>query len=189
MPEEKIVLKKMQEGDQTAFRFFFERDLERLYLYAMGFMQNREDAEDIVQEAFIALWTNRARLARVDSVQAYLTRTVRNACIDRKLHARVERRYREETAAHREEATREIEEPEALYHRLHAALETLPPKCREIFTLGCLEGLSYREVAEKTGSSVNTVKTQVKIAYKKLREELGEEDALLLLVVSSFFSR
>ena len=49
-------------------------------------------------------------------------------------------------------------------------------KCREIFILGCVDGLSYKEVSEKMGVSVNTVKTQIKLAYRKLKLELGGQN-------------
>ena len=51
-----------------------------------------------------------------------------------------------------------------------------PVKCREIFILGCVDGLSYKEVSEKMGVSVNTVKTQIKLAYRKLKLELGGQN-------------
>ena len=162
---------------------FFERYMERLFAYAVGFTRNREDAEDVVQEAFIHLWMNRGRVERVAALQGYLFRSVRNACIDRWLHARVERRYRQEMTALHRETRPEEDDPEALVERLQAALATLPPRCREFFVMGCVEGMSYREIAEAAGVSENTVKTQIKIAYKKLREELGEEEALALLVM------
>lgn len=183
--EEKLLFKKMQEGDWDAFRIFFKRYMEQLYLYTIGFVKNREDAEDIVQEVFIALWVNRNKISRIDSMHAYLFRAVKNACIDFKLHAHVEQKYRAEMAARWQEAVEESDVPEELYRRLHAALDTLPPKCLEIFTMGCVDGMSYKEIAEMTGVSVNTVKTQMKIAYKKMREELGEENTILLFALLS----
>ncbi|MDR1273055.1 MAG: RNA polymerase sigma-70 factor [Odoribacteraceae bacterium] len=187
MQEEAAVFKQVQAGDRDAFKVLFDLHVEPLYLYAMGFVKRRDDAEDIVQEIFTTLWENRAAISCDGSLRAYLARAVRNACIDRELHERVKRRYREEIMATCRE-TRDDDDRESLYRRLHAALDTLPPRCREIFTLGCIDGLSYKEVAEATGTSVNTVKTQIKIAYKKLQSELGEENALLLLLLLSSLS-
>jgi RNA polymerase sigma-70 factor (ECF subfamily) len=185
MQEEAAVFRQVQAGDWGAFKVFFDSHVERLYLYAMGFVKRREDAEDIVQEVFITLWEKRASVTCDGSLHAYLTRAVRNACIDHEMHARVERRYRAEMIATRQEAEDDDDNHESLYLRLHAALDTLPPRCREIFTLGCVDGMSYKEVAAATGTSVNTVKTQIKIAYKKLQAELGDENALLLLLLFS----
>ncbi|MDR2413826.1 MAG: RNA polymerase sigma-70 factor [Odoribacteraceae bacterium] len=190
MQEDITLFEQARAGDWNAFRRLFERDVEQLYLYAMGFVKNREDAEDIVQEVFITLWEKREKLSSVEIPRAYLFRSVRNACIDRLLHARVKQKYREEVIALHRGSGSENDDPETLFLRLHAALGTLPPRCREIFTLGCIDGMSYKEIADATGTSVNTVKSQIKIAYKKLREEMGDEEALsLLLLLSALLSR
>ena len=71
---------------------------------------------------------------------------------------------------------------------LNEAINSLPPKCKEIFILGCIEGLSYKDVSEQLGVSVNTVKTQVKVAYKKIKSEFGDRDKnFMLILCNSFF--
>ena len=163
----------MQEGDWYAFNYFFESYSERLYLYALGFVGNRAEAEDIVQDTFIYLWVNRAKITHTGSLYSYLSQSVKHACIDWKLHEEVERKYRQE-----------------MYSRLQVVMDSLPPKCKEIFILGCVEGLSYKEVAEQLGVSVNTVKTQVKVAYKKIKSEFGNTDKnFMLILCNSFFKR
>ena len=102
-----------------------------------------------------------------------MSRSVKNSCIDRKLHAEVEQRYLRELMASGEESSEDSENLEELYKRLQVVMDSLPPKCKEIFILGCVEGLSYKDVAEQLGVSVNTVKTQVKVAYKKIKSEFG----------------
>ena len=99
MQDELILFRKMQEGDWCAFNSFFESYSERLYLYALGFVGNRAEAEDIVQDTFIYLWVNRAKITHSGSLYAYLSRSVKNSCIDRKLHAEVEQRYLREMMA------------------------------------------------------------------------------------------
>ena len=67
--------------------------------------------------------------------------------------------------------------------RLKVFVDSLPEKCREIFVLACIEGLKYREVAERLDVSVNTVKTQLKSAYSKLRTEFNENDLKIILLL------
>ena len=171
MQDELILFRKMQEGDWCAFNSFFESYSERLYLYALGFVGNRAEAEDIVQDTFIYLWVN-------------------HSCIDRKLHAEVEQRYLREMMASGEESSEDSENLEELYRRLQVVMDSLPPKCKEIFILGCVEGLSYKDVAEQLGVSVNTVKTQVKVAYKKIKSEFGDHNKnFMLILCNSFFKK
>ena len=78
------------------------------------------------------------------------------------------------------------EELEQLRIRLRIFIDSLPEKCREIFILACIDGLKYREVAERLGVSVNTVKTQVKNAYTKLRADFDLKDQELIVVFLLF---
>ena len=171
----------MQEGDWSAFNSFFDRYAEQLFHYALGFVKHREEAEDIVQEVFIYLWTNRDKITYTGSV--YLCRSVKNSCIDYKLHEKVEERYRQEMMMTGVDDSDENDNFEELYDRLQSIMETLPPKCREIFILGCMESMSYKEIAEQLDISVNTVKTQMKTAYKKIKDEFGDKDKRFMMIL------
>lgn len=173
MEDEATRFRKIQEGDRNAFADLFQAYAEQLYLYASGFMGDQEDARDIVQETFIYLWVNRLKINYTGSLFAYLLRAVKNSCIDYKLHEKVKKRYCQETEHLQRECGEEPENFEIQYARLRRVVDSLPPKCREIFILGCVEGLSYKEVADQLGVSVNTVKTQIKVAYKKVKSELS----------------
>ena len=119
-----------------------------------------------------------------------MSQSVKHACIDWKLHEEVERKYRQEIMTSGEETEEKTDNFEELYSRLQVVMDSLPPKCKEIFILGCVEGLSYKEVAEQLGVSVNTVKTQVKVAYKKIKSEFGNTDKnFMLILCNSFFKR
>lgn len=183
MMKEDILFRKMQEGDWSALGSFFDCYAEQLFHYALGFVKHRAEAEDIVQDVFIYLWTNRDKIAYTGSVYAYLCRAVKNSCIDYKLHEKVEERYRQEMMALVQEDTGEEDDFEELYARLQEVMNTLPPKCREIFVLGCVEGMSYKEIAEQLDISVNTVKTQMKTAYKKIKDEFGDKDKRFMMIL------
>lgn len=184
MPEDLIIFKKMQQGDVSALEFFFQRYMELLYYRALGIVRDTSVAEDVVQEVFIRFWDNRSKLDVSTSVPAYLTRAVINACHDHLDHEAVQKRYAEK---YRQDFKEEIlpdwdtEEIELLRERLDAVIQTLPDKCREIFIMACVEGMKYREIAIKLDVSINTVKTQVKNAYAKLRIKFDLNDQELVL--------
>lgn len=182
MENELQVFKRMQEGDWTAFNLFFKAYAEQLYLYALAFVKDRAVAEDLVQEAFIYLWVHRDRISFRGSVYAYLLQSVKNACINYKAHEEVKEKYRQVVTEVNEPEDSEAEW-EALRQRVMAAIETLPPKCREIFILGAVEGLTYQQIAEQLGVSVNTVKTQMKFAYRKVKGQAGGERDLMVVLV------
>ena len=187
MQSEMTLFRKLQEGDWEAFSSFFSSYAERLYLYAAGFVSDREEARDIVQDTFIYLWVNRAKIKCSGSLYAYLLRSVKNSCIDYRLHQKVREKYRKECVILKEE-TDDDDNLEHIYTRLRATIEALPSKCREIFILGCVEGMDYKEIADQLGISVNTVKTQIKVAYKKVRSELGDRNMLLVARLFPMFA-
>ena len=82
-----------------------------------------------------------------------------------------------------EEVPEYEDELNIMRERLKVFVDSLPEKCREIFVLACIEGLKYREVAERLDVSVNTVKTQLKSAYSKLRTEFNENDLKIILLL------
>ena len=74
-----------------------------------------------------------------------------------------------------DESTKEIE-------LLYQTIDKLPEKCRQVFLMACLNDKTYQEIADELGTSINTVKTQMKTALKFLRENLQEELFFTLLL-------
>lgn len=179
MNDDSVLFCRICEGDGGAFELVFNKYTDLLYCYALGVVKNREVAEDIVQDVFVYLWHNCRKINLSGLLSGYLLRAVKNACINYKLHEAVEHKYKKEFLATQSE-TQEIyseERLEQLRSRLIKLFDQLPPKCKDILVLGCVEGLKYKEIADRLGISVNTVKTQIKYAYKKLRENSSDLEA------------
>lgn len=180
----------MRQGDPSALEYFFQKYMELLYYRALGYIKDPLVAEDIVQEVFIRFWDNRKKLEISLSVIAYLTRSVINSCKNYLEHLSIRQRYEQDYQHENQNLTgwREYdeEELEQLRIRLRIFVDSLPEKCREIFILACIDGLKYREVAERLDVSVNTVKTQVKSAYAKLRADFDLKDQELIVVFLLF---
>ena len=187
MQDDEELFRQFQEGSWKAFKILFEAYSEQLYLYAAGFLGDREEARDIVQDAFVYLWENRKKIAYTGSLYSYLLRSVKNSCIDYKMHEKVKEKYIREMEYLQDEAEEVSDNFEESYKRLQKVIDSLPPKCKEIFVLGCVEGYSYKEVATRLGVSVNTVKTQIKLAYKKVKSELEKPDTKFMFAIQSAF--
>lgn len=174
---------QMQQGDKYAFEYFFKTYVDMLYAYAIGFCRDEDVAEDLVQEAFVRFWTMREKLSYSESIYGYLQRTVRNICINRKEREKVEEKYRCEVLNTGEEEFdwNDDDALEELRQQLLDAIDRLPEKCKEIFVLSCVEGLKYQEVADQLNVSINTVKTQVRFGYKKLRSDLDIPGKVLMI--------
>ena len=131
-------------------------------------------AEEVVQEVFMQLWEQRLDPSSIRNPHSYLATLVRNRIYDVIRHRSVIRAHEERVRYEMEAADLEDlteEEREAMLSQAWRLVQSLPEAAREIFLLATMEGLKYSEIAERKGISITTVKTQLRIARKKLRSD------------------
>ena len=180
----------LQVGAEKGLEAFYHLYYAPLTYFACKLTSNQPAAEDIVTEAFIKLWGNREKLTTPYSVKSYLYSTVRNAAIDwlrvqkRQAQHQQDIRYRSETT---ETAILHYMIEAETTHQLYTALESLPPKCRQVFSLFYLHSKELKEIARIMNISVTTVKSQKERAIELLRKRLRYLPLLLVLLVRLFF--
>lgn len=155
---------------QIDFEVLFRLHFRPLCLYALHYLGDVEAAEDVVQECFMKLWEKLEQGTAVDNRRAYLYMTVRNRCLDdlKKKGLPTESLKPNDTyGIIDDDDAQERAQTEA---RMWTALDSLPPKCREVFILSKRDGLKYEEIAEELGLSVNTVRNQISKALKMIKE-------------------
>ena len=131
-------------------------------------------AEEVVQEVFMQLWEQRVDPSSIRNPHSYLATLVKNRIYDVIRHRSVVIAHEERVRYEMEVADLEDlteEEREAMISQAWRLVQSLPETAREIFLLATMEGLKYSEIAERKGISINTVKTQLRIARKKLRSD------------------
>ena len=142
----------------------------KFYRIAYCLLENEADAKDTVQDLYLKLWNMRESLNLVQNPSAYGSLMTRNLCIDRI------RRHKETEALDDElpmETTPEKEwEWRECIGQVLSAMDKLPPMQRKLCRLHLLQGLSYEEIAARTGQSTLTIRVQVSLARKKLKESL-----------------
>ena len=128
-------------------------------------------AEDIVQDVFLKLWSNRFNTTIKTSLKSYLHRAVINACLNE-----LEKRKRIQIMENLPEPVIQYSEsspsPEELRKRLNQAIAMLPPRVQIVFSLSRFEGLTNQEIADYLNISKKTVENQMGKALSKLRELL-----------------
>lgn len=151
----------------------FEQNFKEFYqplcLFALRFIGQVDDAEDVVQQTFADVWDKRLTMEKIGNMKAYLFQAVRN----RSLTFSAKHTDRQET-----ESFPDMEDtsPEEQIHnaerdaRLWNAIDRLPPERKKIFLLSKRDGLKYKEIAEELNLSVKTVENQIGKALKTLRE-------------------
>jgi RNA polymerase sigma-70 factor (ECF subfamily) len=166
----------LRRGDEATFDAVFRQWYDPLCHYAARLADgDMDEAEDLVQQVFVKLWEQRARLDIAWSLKAYLYKTVHNAALNRLRAANTRSRYLEYNAAQLENsATQPDDTSRELTERLQKALDVLPPQCRHVFELSRFEELKYREIADQLGISIKTVETQMGKALRLLRMQLAD---------------
>ncbi|MDR2130502.1 MAG: RNA polymerase sigma-70 factor [Odoribacteraceae bacterium] len=175
-----------RDGAVRSFRELFMAWYPRLVYFSWRLVGDRPEAEDIAQEAFASYWSRRAGVSGEEAaIKGYLYETARNLCLNHLRRRAVERGYRERGAG----SDSDTDEMNALVSAevlaaIYQAIGTLPARCREIVTMAYVEGLKNREIAERCHLSIHTVRAQKQRAIHLLKERLGREALLLLLLVA-----
>ena len=164
------VFSAIKSGDQRVFERVFRMFYVPLCDYAAMILGEQAEAEDVVQDLFMHIWRSRVEIEVQDSVKSYLFTSVRFRALNVLKHKMVERKH---GALLTEEEMQQIEQ-------IKKVLQELPTQCRVVFTMSCLEGKKYKDIANELGISVNTVKSHVMKAYKDIRARVGENTSPIL---------
>jgi RNA polymerase sigma-70 factor, ECF subfamily len=170
------VIENIKRGDIKTFEQMFKEYYEMLCDYAYVFVKDFDLAEELVQEIFYQFWKKHETIQINSTLKGYMLQTVKNSCLQHIRHKNVENKYAEKIRA-------QVNQPAYLFtdeiianelsEKIDKTLQSLPDKCREIFTLSRFEGLKYYEIAEKMSISVKTVEAYMGKALKSFRQNLG----------------
>ena len=182
--QDRAAITRAQTGDTSAFRQLVERYQHRAYVLAVGLVRDEQDAQEVVQEAFLRVHKNLASFNGGSSFFTWLYRIVTNLSIDL-----MRRPFRREGSLVERSATAPEDDlpfmarldgsdPLDHVHRcemaasISAALDALPPYHRGVIILREVEGMSYQEIAEVMGVSKGTVMSRLFHARQKLQRAL-----------------
>jgi len=182
------LLKGIRENDKKSLEKLFRKLYTRLRNYANTIINSQDDAEDIVQEVFFKLWTNRHELDERKSIQTFLFVCTRNSCLNWLKHKKTENDYARIMALVYTNDPGVLTPLESLVagdieSDFYKVLDDLPQQCRKIFELNRFEGLKYHEIALKLNISIKTVETQMSRALVKIRFRLKSHTAAMSFVL------
>lgn len=175
-----IIEKLMDTFLNERFEKIFDDNYRRMLLHALRFVQDEEDAEDIVADVFCNLWKRIDEVCLDGGITTYLYRAVSTRALNFLRHqniaaVRIEaleaiNEKRMEFMA-RENIDDEVHSKE-IEHGINDALSELPDKCREVFVLSYIKGLKSKDIAEAMNVSVRTVEAHTYKALRLLRLRL-----------------
>ena len=185
---EKLLLQKIACNDQHSFQVLFDTWWEPLFQYAFKVLQNRQDAEEVVQEFFIHFWNKRQELPELQSLSAYLFTALKNRLLNHLAKKKYPVTSLDELYNNESEfsAATQLERKDT-ESTLRSLVSTLPRKMKQVYELHQFAGLSVTEIAQTTGNSEQTVRNQLNTAVKKL--SLVWKAELLTLLIFCFFKK
>jgi RNA polymerase sigma-70 factor, ECF subfamily len=181
--DDAALIARMRSGDEQALGLFFDRWQDVVRATALRIVGEPMEAEDVVEDVFWQVWRQADRFdVGRGGVATWLLTMTRSRALDR---LRAIRRSRESTPLddleHHGDAAIDLNsDPQAdvelgeRSRRIRAALLTLPDEQRESLELAYFEGLSQSEIAQRTSQPLGTVKTRMRLAMQKLREQVPD---------------
>ncbi|GGH18723.1 sigma-70 family RNA polymerase sigma factor [Sphingobacterium alkalisoli] len=189
---EKMLLYRLQEGDEKAFEEIYLLYRKNIILQAYKLLKSRDLVEEVVQDVFTKLWSNRKKIDPNQVFEAYLNRIVRNHIIDLFRKMKRDQMLKDQLILAINESYDHIEP--LLFQKenkklISEALAHLPALQREIFILFKIEQKSYKELMEEFGltkSSVNSHIYRANLFLKEYLQKHRKEDLILILIWAIF---
>lgn len=182
------IIPKNKEFFEGLYRDYYSS----LVKFCEGILFDTDEAKDVVQEVFVDLWNKKESIQIESSIKTYLY-----SCVKYKAFARIKRlniidnhenQLKEAYLFAHEYDSLPSEE---LKDKIHEIINNLPNQMRKVLEYHSFNGWKYQEIADELGISVNSVKTQIKRAYKRFREEIGSDYKHLVMIwflVDLYFS-
>ena len=193
-----LLFQQFKRGDSKALEELFHRTFPRLVDFASKITKDAQVAEDILQDVFIKVWEKKGEIESLN-IEGYLFRMVRNQCLDYIRFVKVigEKDIELNSIRKFEELYRidfVRDEPylliqEELKKQIEETIDSLPPRCREVFVLSKIEGLKNREIAEQLQINIKNVERHLARAAQTFKERFPNDVplAIIILVLKNFF--
>ncbi len=176
-PDDSEIVKHLLDGDRDAFEMIFRRYYRPLYQFIRHQVAVKEDCEEILQDVFTSLWSDREKTL-ITSLKYYLFTTAKHRVIDYFRKAKTRRHFEEEyhlfeiaytslPAAERN--------PEAIRKALEEIISSLPKRCQLAMKLRISENLSHKEIAERMNITTKTVEVYMLAAFDHIRSSSFKE--------------
>ncbi|MBQ6284324.1 MAG: RNA polymerase sigma-70 factor [Bacteroidales bacterium] len=179
----------LKQGSQEAFKSLYDLYARRLYAFCMEYTKSREDTEEIVQDAFVWLWRNRASIRQESTIKNLLFLRVKHFLINA-WRARVNTPIFEDYVDYINSLpadSRDHLEYMDFRDTVMSIIDQLPKTQSKVVKMSRLEGFKNKEIAEKLRLSEQTVKNALSMGLKFLKERLGTIEMLVLCVLFSVF--
>jgi len=185
-----ISIFKIKNNDKKEFEKMFKLYYNALCMYSLKIVTDRDTAEEIVQDLFCSFWEKRKSINLNSSIKSYLYASTYNNSLmflrkkKSELKYKSFLKYRNEKSLSPDSYMKEYEVDLIIKN----TLDSLPERCKQIFTLSRFEGLKYKEISDKLSVSVKTVEANMSKALKIFRLKLSDYIVIIVLCLNIIYS-
>ncbi|MBK3516986.1 RNA polymerase sigma-70 factor [Carboxylicivirga marina] len=173
----------LKNKDLKSFKLLYDSSFRRLCFFAESLLADKQDVEDVVQDALVLIWERRHKIDDSINILGYMYMVVKNKCLNTNRSIRQAINYKN----HHNHLI-EFDDTESLriiksevYNEILESLEKLPERARMVFRLSYLTQMTESDIADRLNISVNSVKTHKKRAKEILKKDLQHLFSLILL--------
>jgi RNA polymerase sigma-70 factor (ECF subfamily) len=188
--DDKLIIKNLKEGDVLSFDHIFKKYHKKVYYFAISYLKNKEEAEDVVQEVFMNLWKYRDQINEYYVFSKYLFKITYNATCKKFRKQASDKKQLEETLQNiliEDNSTNLEIEYNNLLETSNILIDKLPSRQKSIFLLSLKEQLTNEQIAQQLNISIKTVENYLAAAKTSLRKSLSDGHILSILFIWLFF--
>ena len=189
--DERELLSLLKQGNEQAFEKIYKSYSSRLFGNVFKMVKSETTTQEILQDVFIKIWSNRASIDLDKSFRSYLFRIAENKVYDFFRKASRDKKIQAQLFA---TATEEYEHIETMIHKkendllLQKAIDSLSPQRQQVFRLIKLDNKSYEEVSRQLGISVSTISDHIVKANKAIREFIFTHNDMTIILFCFLFN-
>lgn len=178
--------------DKEFFEELYREHYSALVQFSENILFDSEEAMDVVQEVFLELWNKDEKIEIENTIKTYLFSCVKYKAFNRIRKLQIIDKHQDQLKEAYFSANELDSLPdEELKSKVRNILDDCSPQMRKVLEYHSFYGWKYQEIADELGVSMNTVKTHVKRAYKKFRDEFNKDFlplAITWYLIDQFFS-
>lgn len=182
---------RLQAGEEAAFRAIYDQLHKQIYRLIFSLVKDSAKSEELLQEAFVALWLHRDKLNVAQPLYPFIYLTAKRLAIDHFRKMLSESEAKAYLVSHLNYQTNNTEEAvflEELNKIAQQSINALPAQQQTVFILSREEGLSYDEIAQRLQISPNTVRNHMVCALKNLKLQFSKHGVIYLWLSLSLFA-
>jgi RNA polymerase sigma-70 factor (ECF subfamily) len=186
------LFESFKKGDQAAFTYFYEKYFNRIQSFCVQFIYDKDEAENLAQEALLHLWQSRENIDSINGIQSFLYTYAKSKCLNIIRHNKVKNRFKNDLLNVKENElnieilnsisfdTLELTELEGI---INESINDLPPKTREVFIKKRIENKKNAEIAEEMQVTLKAVEAHMTKALKILKTKLSDYLFLIFILI------